>query len=90
MTKKIDKRLDDLENAAGGERPWMAVFQDHDDPNIFHETSARNDDKTWTVEELKELNKTYDLFKVVYVDDWRGVAPPILDNDELQGNPIQA
>ena len=91
MTKRIDKRLDALETAACGPEEWKVFFQDHDDPNIFHETQARENDRTWTCEELDAMDcNMFKVIRVEYVDDWRGNSPSIFDNDELQGDPIPA
>jgi hypothetical protein len=86
MTRKINRRLDDLERAAGGPEVWRSFWQDNDDPNIYHDTPARRDDKTFTREEVDAMN--CNKFRVVcvdYVEGW--IAPPIDDDlgDRLNG-----
>ena len=91
MTKKIDKRLDDLERAAGGPEEWRTFWQDNDDLNIYHDTPERKNDRTWTREEVDAMDcNKFRVLRVEYVDNWRGTSPTNFDNNDLKGDPIPA
>ena len=76
MAKRIDKRLNDLEKETGGERPFMALWQDLEDETLFHTTSRfRHDeenDKVYTQDQVSELAETHMIFQIVYDKNWGG------------------
>jgi len=83
MTKRIDGRLNDLENAAGGAKKWRVFWQDLEHDNLYHETSKREDAKPWTREQIDDLDHSkFQILRVNYVKDW---TKP--DFDDLDDSP---
>jgi hypothetical protein len=80
MSKQaINKRLVQLESSKP-ERPVIAIFQDYDDPNIWHEnTRAQGGDpgEPMTWDQVKKKYSNHDLIRVTYTDKWR-VIPSVI------------
>lgn len=71
MAKKtIKARVDNLE-AGGGDKPFIAVFQNWDDPDLYH-VGARENEELLTWDEIEARYSDHVICRVIHVDDWRG------------------
>jgi hypothetical protein len=61
------KRITRALNAKQPPLPWLSISQSWDDPELF--TGA--DGKTYTAADIPELEKSHNLFVIVYTDEWR-------------------
>jgi len=63
MQKTIKSRVDDLEKGHG-KRPMIAIFEDRDDPNLWHPARRESDPISW--EEVEAEYDEYLIIKVTY------------------------
>ena len=70
MTKKsISSRLENLENQHP-DRPFKAIFQDWDDPTLWH-TDSQQGAGSYTWDEIEAIYPDHDFIQVKYTTDWR-------------------
>ena len=69
MKKRIETRLSELEKRGKPARPFIAVFQDLDNRELY---SVGDGDELLTWPEIEQAYQGFDIIRVVYVDDWRG------------------
>ena len=77
MSRK--SRLEKAEQRTGGELPFLPLYQDLDDPDLFHTNSQMTKreaegDTIYTSAQVAELSKTHMIFKVVYDKNWKGAG----------------
>jgi len=68
MKKNIKNRIDDLENHAG-DRPFIAIFQDWDDPDLWHPGCHDAEPISW--DQVGDQYKDHEIIQVFYTDNWR-------------------
>ena len=61
MKKSINSRVDDLEKGHG-KRPMIAIFEDRDDPNLWHPARRESDPISWA-----EVEAEYDEYLIIKV-----------------------
>ena len=68
-----EHRLKKLVQTMQSDKPkkYLPVFQDWDDPEVYH-VGSRGSDQTMTWPEIDNQYKDWVIFKVTYTDDWRG------------------
>jgi len=72
MKKKLDTRIEKLEQVQPGSTQLLVVYEDPDQPGEYTEKESWRDDpgKRYTQAELDAL-KGVEVLKVVYEKDWR-------------------
>ena len=71
MTKSIKTRLAELENKHP-DRPLKAIFQDWDDPTLWHDKSRQWESPAYTWDQIKAKYPDHDFIQVLYAEDWKG------------------
>lgn len=69
MTRSIEGRLDRLDRP-GGDRPFIAVYQDLDDRDLYH-VGSRDSDLVMTMDQVDTRYQGWTVFMVIYEDNWR-------------------
>ena len=77
MATSEDKRLTDLEQATGSEKPQKIIFSRDDEPG-YTERSPFGDDpgEHWTEDQKQALAAEFDLQIIEYVSNWRSYGEP--------------
>ena len=71
MTKAVDTRLTHLEKfSSDADRPYLAVYQDLEDRDVYH-LRSRDADEVMTWPEIEAKYEDHVIFRVTYVDEWR-------------------
>lgn len=70
--KSLKTRINDLENQHP-ERPIKAIFQDFDNPNLWHLDPRCYESEALTWDEVEKRYPDHDFIQVTYTDDWRAI-----------------
>ena len=75
-TRKTDKRLDNLEQAASAKGGFMVLYAYPESEGYYENSPYRSDrGRHYTEAEKEALDGEIEtLFIIEYVDDWRGVG----------------
>ena len=70
----VEKRLTDLEQATGGEKPQKVLFSRDDLPGEYTEKSPFGDDRgqIYNEAEKQDLDAQFEVLIISYTRDWRG------------------
>jgi len=71
ITKKIETRLTDLEDAAKPDRGHVVLWDDLEGDGYWDQQPYSKDKRKITEAEKVELEKRHDVIIVEYVKDWR-------------------
>lgn len=71
MSKTINTRLEQLENRRRGDQLPLPVWQDLDDPTLWHPGDREVEPILW--DQVEARYGDYDLIRVEYMDDWRAI-----------------